>query len=236
MSTKFDLTKATQQAKFVVEKKNIPNVRAQVSVCLDVSGSAQPLFTSGQVQSVFERILPVGLIADLNKQIDVYTFSNRDMTTHIEPAAEEANYTDYIQKYILANRNVPKWSGTEYAPVLKKNLEDFGFYKKGLFGGSKLTEKSQSGEPVIIYFLTDGESSDEDVSWKLFKECQMAKTQVYFLFIGVGPSRYFEYIEKCGEEFSNVGYYNVSNLDVLKSDSVYDELLCDELVNWLKTV
>lgn len=232
----FNLTKSTQAAKFTLEKKGIPSIRAQIVTVLDVSRSAQGLFSSGQMNSAWSKVLPLGLIMDLNKQIDTYTFSSgAAMTTHITPNADETNYQDYIQKYIFNNNRVPKWSGTDYAPVLKQIVEDFGFYKKSWIGTKTLQEKSQSGEPVIVYYFSDGQSSDESDTIRLLQEMTKAKTQVYLLFIGIGPSYYFDFMNQCGEDFPNCGFWNLQDLSVFESDDVYSELLPDELCEWFKT-
>lgn len=235
--SKFDLNKATEKAKFTVAKRGLsPNLRASVVMDLDVSGSAEPLFNRGLIQEAFQQVLPIGITFDDNKEIDVFTFaSGKSYTTHIEPNATSENYSDYIQKNILDNRSVPKWGGTDYAPVIRENLISLEFYKKSLFGGvGNLQKQSKSKTPAIIYFFTDGANSDHEDTIKILEECEKAGTEVYFLFIGIGSAN-FRNIEYYGDKFGNVGFLNVKDIKGLVSDEdFYDKLLPEELTVWLK--
>jgi hypothetical protein len=254
--SKFDLKKEVEKVKFVVAKKNLGgSVKAQVVCVLDVSGSAEDLFKSGQMQEAFQRILPVGITFDLNQEIDVYTFASGSMIAHVEPTAVEGNFEDYIKQNILNNPKVPKWGGTDYAPVTQQILEDFEFYKitktprivktgGGFFSRAKeetvydetkeLAKDSKSGDPVIVYFFTDGANADQGATVRLFAEMEKAGTQLYTLFVGIGGAN-FSNIVKLGDKFGNVGFLNVSDIKKLNADeAIYDKLLPDELTDWLK--
>jgi hypothetical protein len=235
---KFNLEKETAKVKFVLEKKQMPNVRASVVDVLDVSGSAQGLFNSGAMQKAFQTILPVAINFDDNGEIDVYTFADGARNvSHIEPNATAQNYEDYLQKNVLDNRNVPKWGRTDYAPVMEQILKDFGFYRKeGFFSSPKLHATSKSGDPVIVFFKTDGSNDDQGATRKLFREMQDAGVQLYTLFIGIGPESYFHNIVSLGDEFGNVGFLSVADIEkTSERDDIYDLLLPEELLTWLKT-
>lgn len=249
--SKFNLEKSLEKARFVTQKRNIPNVKAQVLMDLDVSGSARPLFTSGQMQSAFERVLPIGIIFDDNGEIDVFTFQSSDSIYRVKETATSKNYTDYITRQILRNPEVPLWGGTDYAPVIRENLEALGFYNTetkaaksgGLFsrmfgGGTVVTEKklqptSESGHPAIIYFFTDGENSDKAATTQLLQECQDNKVNAYFMFIGIGDAN-FRYIEQLGDKFDNTGFLNIRDLSKIDDETIYDLLLPEELCTWLR--
>jgi hypothetical protein len=128
--SKFNLSKAVEKAKFVVQKRNLPDVKAQVLMNIDVSGSAQGLFKSGQIQEAFQRVLPVGILFDDNGEVDVFTFQSGDAICHIEPTATEKNYEGYIETNILKNKKVSLWGGTDYANVIRENLRSMGFLKQ----------------------------------------------------------------------------------------------------------
>lgn len=243
----FDLSKATEQVKFVLEKNNLSNVRAQVAVNLDVSGSAESLFKQGLMQQAFQRIMPIALQFDLNGEVDVFTFADGNSIAHVEPAATVKNYSNYVKKNILENNKVPKWGGTDYAPVLQKNLEAFEFYvtettttKKGWFGGSQtsstttLKDKSKSGDPVVVYFFTDGANSDKSRTTALLQEMQDKGTQMYVHFIGIGNAN-FSYIEQLGDKFDNTGFLSIGNIANVDENTIYEQLIPNELVEWFKS-
>lgn len=238
--SKFDLKKAVENTKFVLKKQNVgPSIRAAVVMDIDVSGSTKNLFSSGQMEKAFLQILPFGLLFDDNQEIDVYTCTDGDNIYHIEENAKESNHEGYITKQIVKNARVPLWGGTDYAPVIKQNLEDFGFYKEKSkflgFGKTRsLGQKSSSGYPVVVYFLTDGENSDKTKTMQILQECEDAKTEIYFLFIGIG-NQSFDFLKLIGNKFKNTGFLNVKDLSKIENDEETAEMLFpSELAEWLK--
>lgn len=231
----FDLNKATSKAKFTLEKRGIPDVKAAVCLNLDVSGSARSLFSSGQIQEAFQLLVPISVLFDDNQSLQVFTFaSGNGYTTEISPDATAANYSDYISRNILNNSAVPKWGGTDYTPVLHQNLVRLGFVKKTLFGGSKFVRDNGSGYPALIITLTDGRNDDHAKTSGFLKECEDAGVQAYFLFLGVGTAD-FSNIVKYADDRSNVGFLSVRDLAAFSgSDDVYDLILGEELVEWFK--
>jgi hypothetical protein len=242
---KFVLQKEIEKTKFVLQKKDVKNIKAHVVVDLDVSGSTQDLYASGAFQKAFQRILPVGIVFDDNQEIDVFTFNNGERFNHIETNATQDNFENYIQKHILENKNVDRWGGTDYAPVLNANLEEFGFYRStekksffGLFnkksGERTLTENSKSGHPVIIYFLTDGQNSDQDRTALLLQECEDKHVNAYIQFIGIGEAN-FRFIEELARKHNNVGFAHLREFEkIVDGDAFTDIILNDELCNYLR--
>lgn len=232
---KFDIKKETERARFVIAKRNIPNVKAQVLMNLDVSGSAEWLFTSGLMQEAFQRVLPIGINFDDNGEVDMFTFQSGSNITHIDVNATTKNYEDYIDKHILKNPDVKLWGGTDYAPVIKENLDSMGFYQTGWLGGKKLKKDSESGFPAIVYFFTDGANNDQSETLKLLKDMQDAGVHMYVLFIGIGNAN-FRFIEQLGDKFDNTGFLNINDLKSMEHDEdLYEKLLPTELCTWLAT-
>ncbi len=228
----FNLTKATENAKFTLEKKGVTSAKAQVVSVLDVSGSAQGLFSSGQMQEAWQAILPIGINLDLDGDITTYIFATEGMEQEIKPPANKDNFSNYLKNYVLSLPKNALWGRTDYCPVMKKLVADFGFYK-GLFS-KKLQKFSNKNQPVIVYYFTDGANDDKAKTKAFLAECEAAETQVYFMFIGIGDKSNFTFIEECGEKFGNVGFASISNLSQLTGDNVYDTLVPDELTTWLK--
>ncbi len=228
---KFDITKATEKAKFTLAKKNVPNVACQVALMLDISGSTSQLYARGLMQAAFQLALPVAAVVDLNKEMDVYTFASGSSIRHIDIPATLANYSDYVQKEVIA-RGIG--GGTSYAPVLRQALKDFGFYKAGLFGGAKLVAKASKGDPVLVYFLTDGENDDKRETTALFEEMAAAKSAFYVNFIGISTGTTFSYIKELGERFPNIGFCQAADVEKFAdSDDVYEQLIPTEFTEWL---
>lgn len=245
MTTQFNLKKESERVQFVLNKRNLPTMRASVGLTLDVSGSMRTLFTNGTVQRLVEQIIPVALRADDNGNLDVYTFSDEASAVTQVAGATEKNYQGFVRREILDNSKVDLWNGTDYQPVLDKMLKDYGFYKtekKGflgsLFGNSEpsqeLQSNSASGEAVINYFITDGENNDKNKAYNLLKKMQDAKCNMYVLFVALGDAN-FSFIEKCANDFGNVGFVNVNDLTkFVNADDIYEQLLPEELCNWVR--
>jgi hypothetical protein len=239
---KFNLEKSIAQAKFTIAKKGMSNVKAAVVLNLDVSGSAKGMYERGLIQDFLNLIVPIASQFDDNASLQVFTFASGDeYTSEISPDVTTDNYDGYVKKYILDNRNVKKWGGTDYTPVLKSNLDALGFYKQakgGLFSFGKsspvLSHDNGSGYPALIVIGTDGENYDQENAIKFLRECEAAGTQAYFMFIGIGNANFSNIIE-LGDMFPNCGFLNVKNLEkFIGSDDIYDQLLCDELIQWFK--
>lgn len=234
----FDLSKEKQKVAFTLAKRNLPEMRASVGLSLDVSGSIHGLFNQGVIQRIVEQIVPIGLRFDDNGNLDVYTFSDGDNTTQVEGATEQ-NYQGFVKREILDNSKVNKWGGTSYAPVIDQMLKDYGFYqdkKSGWFGKTttELQAKSTSGEAVVNYFITDGENDDKAATEALLQQCEDAKVNMYFCFIGVGHAN-FSFIERMGEKFGNVGFINIEDLaKFVDADDIYEQLLPAEMTTWLQ--
>lgn len=245
--SKFVLEKAVEKTRFVLDKKQVKNIKAHIVVDLDVSGSTQNMYSRGLFQKAFQQVLPIGILFDDNQEVDTFTFNNGEAYDHITPNATKDNYSDYIRKYVLNNNAVKKWGGTDYAPVLKANLDEFKFVreststKKSFFGlfnntktETKLQSTSESGYPVIIFFFTDGENTDKEDTLELIKACQENNVNIYFQFIGIGAG-HFAFLTKLADQFSNTGFVNVLDFDkVVDDDSFIDILLNDELCAYLR--
>lgn len=245
MPIKFDIAKATEKAKFTLAKRQAPKVKAAVVLNLDVSGSARPLFNSGQMQAASQLVVPLAVLFDDNGELDVFTFaSGDDYTTKISPNMTAANYADYIQSKIL-NARIPLWGGTDYTPVLRSNLKALGFIKdvttKGGFFSKGTTSEQMvsdngSGYPALIITFTDGANSDHARTHAFLKECEDNKVNAYFLFVGIGTAD-FSNIVQYGDARGNVGFVSVKNLEQFAgSDDIYEQLLPEELTRWFTSV
>lgn len=254
----FNLQKDTEKVKkFVFEKTQLPHITSEVVAILDASQSTQELYFGGTIQEAVQRVLPVALNFDDNGDVPVYCFNDEDNYSLVDTPLTKDNYQNYVANFILGNPRVPKWGGTDYAPVLEQSLEDLGFYKplnpktstrgffKKLLGNLidqpeeeelVLDSKSTTGYPAILYFFTDGENNNDDriQTTNLIKDCVSTNVQAYINFIGVGKAN-FSYLQRIANQFPNVGFVQIKDLQSVSTDSdkLYEYLLPDELLKWL---
>lgn len=242
------LEKRSEKVKIQLAKRNIRDkVILRVGSALDKSGSAQPFYQNGQMQELVDRLLAVAHNFDDNGEIDMWAFHNHSIP--LEPATPES-YGGYVNNVIMRGKHAGSWGGTEYAPPMADILEHYfpseaksqpkeekkGFLGR-LFGGE--TPKAVEPAPVdpaaeipaLILFITDGENSDKGATERLLQESK--DKPVYWLMVGIGHASSFGFIERMGEKFDHVGFVNFDNLD-LDDDDLYDQILSDELAEWIK--
>lgn len=222
----------------------VPPIR--VGLALDVSGSAQGLYTSGVMQETVNRLQAIALKFDDNGELDMWTFS--DGFDRIQTATAK-DYNDYVKHHILNNRSISLWGGTEYAPVLE-DMINFWFpgtttnsapapKKSGFLGG--LFGKKDEPQPVAAtsvavlpamgILVTDGANSDRARTAQVLKAA--ANTDVYWQMVGVGNASYFKFIEEQADLLPNVGFVNLSTLNISDED-LYAQLIAEEFAGWVK--
>ena len=137
---------------------------------------------------------------------------------------------------------------TCYAPVLRdindhyfvtsskvEEVKPTGFFGK-LFGKSEknviVTEKLNV-DPVYLIFQTDGDNdySDKGPAIEIIRE--LSKKPIYIQFVGIGNGTDFHFIKKLAEEYDQVGFIHIPNLQKTTDEEIYDLLISEELKTFL---
>ena len=245
---RFDVEKDTAKVRFILEKKQVHQIVAEVIATLDLSGSTRDLYYSGTMQEAIQRVVPVAINFDDNGELPVYGFNDKDDIS-VLPALTAGNYAGYVLREIINKSSVKKWGGTDYAPVLRQVLRDLEFMKSrptgrktggflGMGGTAEMTESlgktSKTGLPAIVYHFTDGENNDQDDTVRLLQACADLGAPIYFNCVGVGHAT-FAFLKKIADDLPNVEFTQITDLAATAStDEIYDHLLPDELLTWLK--
>jgi hypothetical protein len=256
MAIQLDLAKSKERLKLDLTKAGIaPDLQVEICFDLDVSGSYEDLHNDGTTERLVARLAPWGLVLDPDKKLDVFTFSDGDTHVHHVGFVDETNYNGFVRERIIDR--VPGWrGGTDYAPVLKRNLEHFGWvqthvssvhpkqgFLSGLFGRRSRTVAQSPVEAVrrksLVLFNTDGDNSDEHETIRLFRRMQDERLGVYVVFIAVRQSKRdnFSFIRRLADEYSNCGLLVIENISEwvhLPDSDINQQILTDELVQWLK--
>ncbi len=251
MTLKVDLNKSAANLRVCLEKAGMITP-PEVEVCfdLDVSGSYEGLHRDGTTNALMTRLVPWGLVFDPDRQLDVCTFSDGPSHVHHVGMVNADNYHGFVGREILDK--VPGWNGaTDFAPVLRKNLEIFGWtpseedvgptkgpwarVKSGLGLGTKTASTASKRRKSLVLFNTDGENNDRDATERLFDEMQKRKYGMYVLFIAVGRS-HFDSLRRLSNEYSNVGLCVIEDIKEWvgqNDDEINEELITPKLVEWL---
>ena len=232
---------------FDLKKKiGLENQKAQVVLCLDNSGSMDHLFRNGKVQTLIERLIPLGLTFDDNGEVDFYLFSTN--YNKIGETLTTSNLQGYINNKIYGKYNM---GGTNYAPVIKAITEEMcahnhsivenvlekaiGFMS-GLFGKKKTevsVKTNNPQEPIYVIFVTDGDNSDHEETKK--EVIKASHYGIFFQFVGIGSSS-FNFLNELdtmeGRFIDNANFFSCNNIESETDDSLYAKLL-GEFPSWI---
>jgi hypothetical protein len=255
MALKMDLDKSAKSLKLALSKAGVtPDIQAEISMDIDVSGSYDDELRDGMVNMLVGRLVPWAMVFDPDKQMDIFTFSSGKGSAHHAGTVTPDTWEGFVQNKIV-NRVPGYGGGTEYSHVLEKNLKHFGWLADDdaktdsrprglfgrLFGGRRNTEQaaaSRARKRSIILFNTDGSNNDKERTRQVLRDSQNRRDKVYFLFLAYSnQAETFSFLKDIGDEFSNTGMVAIRNLDWFVSqsdDELNNELLNDELITWLK--
>lgn len=230
-----NLQKRTEKVGIVLAKRGLTKVPpVRVGGAFDISGSATWMYQSnGPMQETIDRLIPVAMKFDDNGELDAWLFHHG-----VKPRLKtltEADEGTYVKKVILPAVN-GDWGMTSYAPVLRE-VVDFYFGEKksgGLFGMFGKKEAASNGDPAMLLFLTDGSNDDRRETEAVLAQCERDNKPVYFNMIGIGNPSSFSFIEEMADKYGNVGFSNLNDLGAISDDQLYDLLVNQEFVDWVK--
>jgi len=265
MSQKFslDLNKSASAFRLSLDKAGVPaDIRAELLVVMDVSGSFEHEHVEGTTGILLERFVPLAKVLERDGKIDLITFSGGKETVQYLGTIDESNARDYIVDHVVGK--VRGWNGgTTYSPALEEALRIFGWlpcehgheparkprFWERLLG---LEPEAPRGPPrhvhekkrSIVLFVTDGENDpgnayrDKERTRQVLRASQARGDQVYFLFIGACEHEEFEFVEAIAQEFRNTGIVMATDPEAfvkLPDNELIAKLLGRELVDWLKS-
>lgn len=263
--SKISLQKRQEVLKISLKKANVSDkLTLRVACALDISGSMQNLYRNGSVSELVGKLLPFGMMFDDNAQIDMWAFNHGSSElppatesvyddyvnncmknvpisggTNYAPVMGDI-YDEYFGGGIVTKTVYKEVEVDEYVPAK-------GFMAK-LTGKKELVKvKKQVSEevvdheamanvdttPAMVFFQTDGSNSDESAVISLLNRNK--DKPIYWFMVGVGDPRYFGFIKRISDEFDNVDFISVKDLD-LSDEELYNKLLSGEFGQWIKTV
>jgi hypothetical protein len=223
---KVDLSKKAETFRVSLAKKDIvkaPTLR--VGAAFDESTSMTDDIANGNLQSAFNQLMGVSIEFDDNGELDCLAFHHACRRLGV---ATPENFEDFVRRRLRAN------GSTRYAPIVEETVSMFFESRRapgirGLFGG-----RDVDGSPALMMILTDG-ANDADDNGPLDRALALAQRHpVFFHFVGVGGTREkFPTIRRLAQTFPNVGEVYLPRFD-MSDEQIYDQLVTDRLVGWLK--
>lgn len=233
-----DMTKVPEElrpqarvARVCLEKKGLSAQKAKVALVLDISGSMDDRYRSGNVQELVERVLALGVNFDDDGAIDVFLFG---VNAHNVGELRALDFKGCVDKVLKQYRLEP---GTNYATVVEMVCKHYeGDFKKegggGLFSGPAVYSADM---PVYVIFVTDGDAGDHKETEKALK---LASHQpIFWQFMGVGSSTGFHFLEKLdnlpGRFIDNANFFPCPQPHAVDQAKLYD-MMMGEFPAWLK--
>lgn len=236
------LTKRVESVGIVLAKRGVtkaPPIR--VGLALDVSGSAEWMYTNGTMQETVNRVQAVALKFDDNGELDMWAFSNA--TTQL-PAATADDEGTYLGQHINYQTIPTLWRGTEYGPCIESVTSyyypDTQAKKKGFFGnlfsgGKPATSAPTEAQlPAMLLFVTDGDANDKEFTESVLTKISEDKSKnIFFMMVGVGSASSFAFLKHLDKMHANVGYVNLAALTI-SDDELYDKLVSQKFADWIR--
>jgi stress response protein SCP2 len=197
-----------------LEKNKLTDTIARVGLVMDISGSMSGRFSSGAVQAVVNKTIPLAVQFDDDGELDFWYYGSRckrmpSVNMGNYKTAVPSDWSDLMSKLGYGNNE----------PAVMKDV---------------IKEYSDSKLPVYILFITDGGVSYKDAIEKLMIES--SRKPIFWQFIGLGGSGYgvLEHLDKMsGRYIDNANFFALDDFKTVKNEVLYDRLL-NEFPIWLK--
>lgn len=229
------LVNLSKKVQVVLDKRKVASIKAQVGFSIDLSGSMEPLFTSGAMQQIISRVMGIAVTFDDDGSLDMWGFSNGTIPL---PIATEESFSSYVSDNIISSHARNIWGSTSFAPTLEDILFRYfggpvtkvkGFLSKLMsLGSPEITSK----DPVYLIMLTDGDADDVVKTRDVLLE--LMGNRIFIQFICVGTASTFGFPHAMERQFDNIGCVDFADITKLTDEDMYDQLISDKVVSWYK--
>jgi hypothetical protein len=210
-----DLAKSADKVGFALSAKGLSGIRAKVVVLLDHSGSMFADFKSGAVDSLFRRVMGLGLQIDDDGEIPVIPFDARVRPTF---NLNQTNLTTAVSSV---------WNPNEMGST---NLTDAL--------ATVLAMAKETDEPIFLTVLTDGNPDSKSSATAMV--CELAGYPVFIKFMALREVDYLSSLDDLDASKRLLDNVDAkpergSGLDLLScTDAEFAAALVDEWDTWIK--
>lgn len=213
-------------------KKGVADVKADVLLVVDASGSMDHLYRNDTVQETVERMVPVALKLDDDGRLDTWYYATG--CAQMEPL-DEHSMIGFIARTLRRPGEPVKGVRN---PGLLGRAKSIGYGNNEPVVMEAIL-KDNSGprpRPLLILFVTDG-GIDRNTSSTIEAILKRASgLPVFWQFIGIGNADYgvLRTLDTIpGRKVDNAGFFSVDDIARIGDDELYDRML-SEFPDWLK--
>ena len=215
------LVSLAKKATMSLEKNQLTQIKAQVGLVLDASGSMHQQYVQGFVQEVIERLLPLAVHFDDDGTIECWAFGEKP--TQLD-SISLANVKNYVE---TNHAGWKKWKvGARFNDEPKVIEQVIQFFQKN----------AMAGVPIYILFISDGGVGILNSRKIKTLISDAAKLPIFWQFVGIGGSNYgiLEQLDDLnGRVVDNCNFFSLDRLHDVDEQRLYD-LMLQEFPLWLK--
>lgn len=215
------LVDLAKKASVSLIKKDLTDIKANVIVVLDASGSMYHQYRKGHVQQVLDRLVPLATHFDSDGVLDCWAFaSNFKCLTPITLKNVNGYLTSEGLKTDGSNIGI---GCSNNEPLVITDVIDTYL-------------KSGTTLPTYVIFITDGGIGSQTSQQIESQLKEASKLGIFWQFVGIGGSNYgiLERLDDMpGRIVDNCDFFSISSLDSVTTTELYDSLL-NEFPQWLK--
>jgi uncharacterized protein YegL len=218
------LVSLAKKAQFNLSKRDLTGHVAKVAICLDYSGSMRPLYKSGQVQALAERVLALATQLDDDGAVDVFCFdSGAAYLGELTPA----DYIGGVDRLTAGRR----MGTTNYAAAMQLVRKHYATGRRSLLR----KERAAAEMPAYVIFVTDGAPDSRTAATKQLVESSRTDA-IFWQFMGVGNGP-FDYLRRLDESvpgrlIDNANFFEASDIASVPDQRLFDQMLA-EYPGWL---
>ncbi len=205
----------TKKATVSLEKKGLLEEIARVALVIDRSGSMNHQYRNGDVQKIFDRVLPLALMFDDDRELDVWTFADeyRRLTS-----ITIDNIKDYVETEAGGWKRWNVGGCNNEVPVLRDVINTY----------------KTSKVPAYVIFISDGGVHNSAKIKQMIIEA--SAYPIFWQFVGIGGKNYgiLEKLDTIENRIvDNVNFFSLDNIKQLSDEALYNKLL-NEFPLWIK--
>ena len=234
------IQQSSNVAKELITRLKLVENSAEVVLCMDVSDQMEDYLSTGKAQIIADRILAFATEMDIDSHIDLFLFAER---AFFIGSMDLDNFDGYIQDALKQYNFTGR---ADYVNVI--NLIRTTYLKNaGRQGDISIRET-----PVYVYFISNGETDDNDEILKTISNASYEP--IFWEFMTMGTTRadlqkgilgwllrpfvddysFLETLDDMKDRFiDNADFFNINDPATL-DDAEFYRLMMAEFPDWLK--
>lgn len=201
-----------------VAKKNAADIKIEVEIAIDKSGSMPSLYRNGTIQTIIEALFPFASYYNQNQKLSLCTYSD---DVKIQSPVSGNNLYNYIINEIMMNQPFTVCGSRNFFPVMNYIFK-------------KHKEINRSNCSRLVFLVTNGDAYDQDGYRKLLMES--SQSNLFWQFINLETNWQRDIMQNnqfCSQCANNIGFLRFPIDNPVFQERLY-HLLLNKFLIWEK--